>query len=307
MRPADLTPDLLSSVFRQFDEPNDTFSRGPTQYLLAAAVQRQGINSCINGLLGENVVGELPWAPGLQMIAKRSPETAEDNLILRLIADVKEFFATADLKDLITPEIFQAADGRGQISQAIDELTIGIPGNSDFEAYMNFSVLLGRTANLSIASQAIPVLQGVAERSAFSDRKLWEFVQSIPADLKRIDTRNGRKRALLTSAFQQQLPAGSQEQVHRQEKGTYPGVPWQAQPWFEKLVLRQAKRTASQGLIQPQAVEKILRKYKNRRAKRDKKNVWHLFVLQTWLDFHLNGIDPFREPSDSTPLPSTFA
>ncbi len=262
-------------MFRQFDEPNDTFSRGPTQYLLAAAVQRQGINSCINGLLGENVVGELPWAPGLQMIAKRSPETA--------------------------------GDGRGQISQAIDELTIGVPGNSDFEAYMNFSVLLGRTANLSIASQAIPVLQGVAERSAFSDRKLWEFVQSIPADLKRSDTSNGRKRALLTSAFQQQLPAGSQEQVHRQEKGTYPGVPWQAQPWFEKLVLRQAKRTASQGLIQPQAVEKILRKYKNRRAKRDKKNVSHLFVLQTWLDFHLNGIDPFREPSDSTPLPSTFA
>ncbi len=305
--PADLTPELLSTVFRQFDQPVDTFSRGPTQYLLAAAAQQHGFTACVTGLLGENVVGELSWAPILEMIAKRSPETTGDNLILRLVADVKDFFATADLEALISPEIFQQADGRALISRAVDELTVGVSGNSEFEAYMNFTVLLARTGNLSVAGQVIPGLLGVEERAAFADRKLWEFVQSIPADLKSSDTIKGRKRALLTAAFQRHRVAGDQEGVHKRDKGAYPGVPWQAQPWFEALVLRQAKRAAGEGLIQPNAVEKVLRKYDKRRAKRDKKNVWHLFVLQTWLDFHFHGIDPFNTVSEPTHAGNSFS
>ncbi len=305
VRPAELTPELLSTAFRQFDQPVDTFSRGPTQYLLAAAAQKQGITACVTGLLGENVIGELSWEPGLRRLAKRSPQTAGDNLILRLLADGKDFFTTADLKTIMRPEISIDADGRAQISRAIDKLTVGVSGNPEFEAYMNFTVLLARTGNLSVAGQVIPVLLGVEERAAFADRRLWEFVQSIPADHKSSDTSKGRKRALLTAAFQEQLATEGQGRVHRRDKGSYPGVPWHAQPWFEALVLRQAKRAAGEGLIEPNAVEKVLRKHNERRAKRDKKNVWHLFVLQAWLDFHFNDIDPFEESPEPT-LGETF-
>jgi hypothetical protein len=140
--------------------------------------------------------------------------------------------------------------------------------------------------------EVVPRQNRVEVRSAFVDRGLFEFVQTIPPPLRGSEARRPLERKLLRAAFAEVMPVVAQ----RRGKSALPAFPWwSAFKHLEPLVLGQVERCKENGVFSPDAVEKLLRKYRRRGNERDRERVWSLFVFQTWFDFWVLGSKPFLE------------
>lgn len=284
--PNDVHPRLLSTILREFDEPTDGFSRGLSEYVLSEEANNLGIRSCLTGLHGESTISDFGWLRYLDKLRKLGEMTGNEDVTERIYTDPTLFFSDRAQREIMVEEV----DGQAVIRRIIREFKVGIEADSDFQTFANVDGISDHCGRVSIPGQAVPRLKTVEERSGFADRELIEFGQTIPALLKGSERRERSSRTLLRLVFKDRMPTLATEPA----EGAMPGLPWQSQPWLVNLVLRQAERTAHGGLFRDHSVEKIIRKYRTRSSARDFANVWHLFVLQTWMDFHLFEVDPFE-------------
>ncbi len=293
-RPDQVTPELLSTILREFDEPAEGFSRGPAEYLLSQAVRELGISSCLSGLHGETTICDFAWLLYLERLDKYGETKPKEDLVERIFAELTMFFSDQAQRELMVEEI----DGRDVIRRIIRGFRVGVEAESDFQNFINIDGISDRSGRISIPGQVIPRLSGVEERAGFADRELIEFGQTVPVVLRGSERRERSGRTLLRLVFEDSMPTLANEAV----KAPMPGLPWKSQAWLVNLVLRQAERAGRGGLLRERSVEKIIRKYRSRASHRDFANVWHLFVLQTWIDFNLEGVDPFEGVSAGTAL-----
>ena len=287
----DVTASLLSRIFREFDEPTEGFSRGPTEYFLSQEANQLGIRSGLTGLHGETTINDFSWLRYVDRLRQSGATAVSADTTERIYADLTLFFSDRSQRELMTEEV----DSRAVITRIIDEFKVGVQSSSDFQTFINVDGISDRSGRVSIPGQVVPRLHTIEERSGFSDRELIEFAQNIPTVLRGAERREHTPRTLLRAAFQDSMPTLAREPV----KAALPAFPWRSQAWLTDLVLRQAERTGHSGLLDQRSVEKIIRKYQIRSARRDFANVWQLFVLQTWIDFHLAGLDPFEGISPS--------
>ncbi len=288
-------PALASRVFRSFDEPARTFDRGLTQYFLTAKAQELGLETCLSGSMGENVIGDMAWLDRLERIERfnakmdrpaLAAQRGEDELLLRLFADRKTSFSAGEVGELSKDGV----DGDAPLREMVGNLSAGVRGPSDYETYMNLSVFLAGTGAFCLPARSVSGLNGVEEKRVYADRRLLEFMQEVPAVLKGSESRQ-KDRGLMRAAFAASPPLLTQEP----SRGAFPATPWTASPWFEVLVLKQAEKLAESGqLLDAGAARRVLRKHRKRGENRDLKSVWNFFVLQTWYDINVSGIDPFE-------------
>ncbi len=292
---AALEPALASRVFRSFDEPARTFDRGLTQYFLTARAQELGLETCLSGIMGENVIGDMAWLGRLERMERFNAKMArpalpaqrgEDELLLRLFTDRKTSFSASEVRELSKDGV----DGDAALHEVVGNLSAGVGAPSVYETYMNLSVFLASTGAFCLPARSVSGLNGVEEKWAYADRRLLEFMQEVPAVLKGSESRE-KERSLMKAAFAASPPLLTQEP----SRGAFPATPWAASPWFEALVLKQAEKLAESGqLLDAEAARRVLRKHGKRGENRDMKSVWNFFVLQTWYDINVSGVDPFE-------------
>ncbi len=288
VNPQEVTAELLMRMLRQFDEPIDSGSRAISQYFMTLDMKTAGIRGALSGAHGEQVLGGISWPRRLRRLEEKTPETAGQDMAYRSALIRNNFFTAAEQRAMTGDEFDVdqlAADLSRESRPRLETL-------SDFENQTNGILMGSGMGRVGIFVKTISPLNDVEQRSGFLDRKLVEFAQTIPPLLRGSESEGGDQRLLINAAFKHLAPTI----MEPRDKQAFPSSPWHdGFAHLEPLIVRQAERIGASGFLNSAAVGRVLRKYRDRGIQRDFTNVWMLCVLQTWLDFHIDGVDPLSQ------------
>lgn len=280
---ADVSDALLSKLFQNFDEPSDV-SRGITEYFLAAAARADGIDSCLTGVIGENIYGGMAWSGFPE--ARR--ETGSDQeAVDRMLSDAKIFDFDAQRRLLagISPD---EATVRERIVRPYAAL---LSIDDPYEHYSAALMLRVPTGRHGFYSHLVSSASNVSTRPAFREQDLINFGRSLPLELKE-GTTESENRALVRATFAERLPHLSSHA----NKAAFPALAW-TRPEFahvERHILASLERLKQSTFFDPEQIDRHRLRYLERgKRPNDATRLWVLFCLQTWLDMHVNHIDPF--------------
>ena len=280
---ADLSDDLLSRLFQQFDEPSDV-SRGITQYFLADAALADGVRSCLTGVIGENIYGGMAWSGFPEA---RSASESDQEAVDRMLTDAKifDFDAQRSLLAGIMPD--ETAVRERILRPYASLLAIDDP----YEHYSAALMLRVPTGRHGFYSHLVSKASGVETRAAFREQELIDVGRSLPMGLKE-GTNGSPNRALIRALFSESLPHLKNDA----QKSAFPGLAW-TRPEFahvESHILSSLDRLKQSGLLAPPQIDRHRRRYLERgKRPNDATRIWVLFCLQAWFDFHVNRVDPF--------------
>ena len=270
----DVSPALLSMLFRQIDEPFESSARIINEHFLLQAALEFGDDSCLNGAGAGLVFARGRW---LRYLRDSGGVSSQEDAVSTFIGSLT--FFDADRQDrLLTWEIerdvFQEAT-RSDLPLMADL--------NDLQSATLGRVLRGPQSRLGLFSVSIPPLYGAEERSPLFDRQLVNFALSLPPD-QAGPLRGGSR--ILATCFQDSL----QIDFSKREKRAYPKAPLPA--WLTKSIIGQLGGLVDEGLVNRAYIDKLAKNYKEGR-KRAEMEVWQLFVFYCWYEFHIKQRDPF--------------
>lgn len=273
---------VFSRVFQQFDEPIEA-KRGPTQFFLAQAAAEDGVYACLNGVSGENVYGGMDWR---YFDETRLLCSSDMDAVDRMLSRTSQMSFDDQASTLAFPVDVAAVTDR--ILQPFNAL---IDIDDPYEKYNAALLLRIPTGRHGVPPLMVPPLFGGEQRQPFRDQRLIDFGRRLPFEEKEGNSFDSSRR-LVRAAYADVLPF----LLEPAEKQGIPAFPWKA-PGFDGMEQRLAGslgRLKETGLVQPRAIDSILRKfYADRRSFRTINRAWGLYCLQTWYDTNVLRLDPF--------------
>ncbi len=314
--------ELLPRAIRHFDEPFGN----PTALLvdLLSEKTREHVTVALAGDGGDELFLGYPRYQGAALseawrrlprrlralaavgIAPRIPESTRGRHSLRrareflsgslmppdeMYAGWVTYFAEAEQRVLLTPDLLAATEGRRPFEHLEEQLE---PGERRGLVDRCQAVDLGSflPGNLLTYSDRMSMAHGLEIRVPFCDHVLVELLASVPAEQKMPRLRT---KALLREAVADLLPAAVQR---RRKLGFNPpaGI-WlngPLRPMVEDLLA--PRRLREQGWLDPVAVQTLLEEH--RTGKRDRTwHLWSLLALEVWADVYRSGTAPVPRPS----------
>jgi asparagine synthase (glutamine-hydrolysing) len=204
---------------------------------------------------------------------------ADDPFVAAQLA-VKVLFLESDVQALLNPDLSPDS----QESEAEDHLTywakqVNGAGLLDKLAYMDIETHL--LPRLLRDGDAMSMAHSLEVRPVFLDHKVVEQVLAVPAAIRL------QKKRLLLAAVRDLFPDGFYEELVSRPKKTFtfPFAHWLARdlrPTVEETF--RAERLRGVGLLNPEAVASLWRKYLRSPASVGWSRIWSLFVLQRWCE-----------------------
>jgi asparagine synthase (glutamine-hydrolysing) len=204
---------------------------------------------------------------------------ADDPFVAAQLA-VKVLFLESDVHTLLNPEL----SSESQESEAEEHLTywakqVNGAGLRDKVAYMDIETHL--LPRLLRDGDAMSMAHSLEVRPVFLDHKVVEQVLALPASIRL------QKKRLLLAATRELCPDGLYEELVSRPKRTFtfPFTRWLAgdlRATVEETF--QAERLRRIGLLNPEAVASLWRKYLQSPASVGWSRIWSLFVLQRWCE-----------------------
>ena len=283
--PSQMTPELVSKLLIQFDEPVDSAARAIGLYSLSEAAHAAGLDSIIDGndseqlfsaasgSIGNDVIGEGGSAAGA------GDEESEQNLLSG------RYFSFDRIQRLLNePPIGLIDLLRGFVHDFDDLLPVDDPSEAAYASYF-LRTPMGRYGAFS---DLIPRLSGVESRRGFRDYDLFEFSRTIPNEIKG-SKKAGTSRQLLKAAFGAAVPAIIERSDEKGTPGTFLAAE-QLLPAFLDL----AKRADGIDLFRPNEVDRLVRRFleKPQSAARERFRTLAMFLV--WHAFYIEKRDPFQ-------------
>jgi asparagine synthase (glutamine-hydrolysing) len=210
---------------------------------------------------------------------------ADDPFVAAQLA-VKVLFLESDVRTLLNP----ALAGDSQESEAEEHLTywakqVNGAGLLDKVAYMDIETHL--LPRLLRDGDAMSMAHSLEVRPVFLDHKVVEQVLALPASIRL------QKKRLLLAATRELCPDGLYEELVTRPKRTFtfPFARWLARDLRATVEETfQAERLGRIGLLSPEAVGSLWRKYLRSPASVGWSRIWSLFVLQRWCETMNAGV-----------------
>ena len=276
----EVTPELMSTLFRQIDEPFDSASRLAGEYFLGRASIEAGLNSALTGA-----------TPGAAMSRLREQRTLNPDLDSLGIEGVLAASFNAppySSEDRVNRALVQPADMtlRHEAPLADLELVSRIePGPGFGKAFTMARRLRSANSRDALFYQFQPPLLGLEERTPFIDTRMAEVSTSIPPVLWGLESKQ-YDRAPLKEAYRKALNLDPNALA----KGAYPGTPQPA--WLKRILVPSLKPLVDEGIVRSDYLP-WLEKGIAQGRQRAKTEAWQWFVFNCWYQFQIKQTDPF--------------
>ena len=274
---AEVTPELMSLLMGQIDEPFESASRVIGEYFLCRAAADAGFNSILSGgtpLFALERVRRMKSEGRLEPALAVSRDQA-----LRLLIGSQDYIN----EERMNRALVQPADlsGWDEASLANRELLDGLEDVPALSLAQRLRAPLHRT---SLFYQFIPPLVGCDERTPFLDTKIASFIVSVPPTHRGLES--GEDRLLLHRSFADELGIDFKQR----EKRGFPGTPLPA--WLQRMVIPSLEVLVDDGIIKREYVA-WLEKNSRQGRKRAQKEAWQWFVFNCWYQYQIKKTDPF--------------
>lgn len=282
--PEQMTPELVSRLLRQFDEPVDSAARAVGLHYLSEAAKAAGFDSIVNGSDGE----QLFIAPIGSDIGEG--ETQEDGGLSKLEGDLIKgrYFSGEQLRRTLVTPPDSLREQMQSFVHSIRELT---PAGELSEVFSGAYFLRAPLGRYGAFGELIPALSGVESRRGFRDYELFEFSRTIPHEIKG-SKKAGTPRNLLRAAFGAEIPATFERTEKSGSPGTFSQTPV-LQPYFIDLV----RRAKDLGLFHPKAIDRLLLRSQEAPGAKAAERIRVMALFLTWHAFYIEGRDPFEAMS----------
>lgn len=273
----ELTPELMSSLMRQSDEPFISAGRFVSQYFLGRAQQAAGIDSTLNGTFTSPLFN----LRRVRKLAEAGQTFESLDRALRAGLERSSYFHDNRLNLALATPVDEAAQLR-EASLVNREVVDGL----DPIQGMTLAILLRWSASrFSLYFQLIPPLLGLEERAPFLDSELVLFTLAVPPTIRGVEAQRLDK-TLLHVCFRDQLQLNFRQRRH----AAFPNPPWPG--WLAQMIVPSLKPLAEAGIVRPEYLRWLQRNLKQGR-KRAQTEAWLWFVLSCWYQFQIKQSDPF--------------
>ncbi len=272
---ADVTPELLSTLFRQIDEPFDSAGRMVSDYLLGKAGLEAGFESMLNGGAGGDLFAFRHARQGAE--ESTSFESLDQALATRLKGNYfkGERMSRALAHPPETTLLDEAPLANRELLEDLDQVQAPAFGR----------IVLRSASRNSLFYQYMPPLLGLDERSPYLDARLASFAVSVPAKFKGIDSKAFDK-ALLKECYLDVL----QVDFNQREHEAFPSAP--IPDWLNRILVPSLKLLADDGIV-TRSYLRWLDKNILQGRRRASSEAWQLFVFNCWYQFQIKQTDPF--------------
>ena len=272
----DVTPEVLSQMFSQVDEPYRETIRLINEHFLVSAAREAGFDSILNGAAAGNTSvvsgGLLKLDSGFQ--SRDLDEALEASYRLLGNFDV-ERIGSAVAGSLDTALWRENA-------KANQELLSGLPPLQAAELEFR---LRASTHWSYLFAQCSPPFQGAEERTPFMDTRMALLNISIPGEVTGLHSKR-LERAALRGSFSDVF---GPEFGRRKEWG-YPRAPYPS--WLPRIFRPTIESLAEDGVLKPEYLTQ-LEAAMGEDAKKTRTEVWRWFAFACWYQFQIRGVDPF--------------
>ena len=266
---AEVTPELMSRLMRQIDEPFEAGSRVVGEYFLMQAASEAGFDSILSGgtpLFAMDRVRRMKNEGSLEPALAESRDEA-----LRVLFGPPKYMNAEQMNRALK----QPADlsGWDEAALANRDLLEGLEDVPALSLAARLRVPLNRT---SLFYQYIPPLLGCDERTPYLDTQIASFIVSVPPNHRGLES--GENRLLLQGSFGDQLGIDFKQ---REQRG-FPGLPLPG--WLQRMLIPSLEVLVNDGIIKGEYMA-WLEKNAGTRRKRVDKEAWQWFVFNCWYQY----------------------
>ncbi len=289
VEPREISAEVLSEVFRQFDGVQDSTGRGLAHYFVSQAAAEAGIYSCLSGTSGERIFGTLfTWEQYIER-GGADGEDPDDELLAGLYIDETKAMTARQQRRVLREPV----DADAEIGRQLRLLRQRTGSSRTFDILnCQFSLRVG-SGPIIFPTEAVPRLHGVEVRNGFLDAELFRFGRSIPLTLRAASAGNIDRR-LLRHAFAHQMP----HLLRETPRGAMPGLPWNRPGGFSKmepLILRLIAELRTNQLFQSKKIDALLARFETKREPHIAQRLYLLFSFKVWHDFYIERTDRFAD------------
>ena len=271
----DLTPDLVSAVLGQMDEPHASAGRMFSEYFLCRASLQAGINSTLSGA-----------APGdpVSLIRKRidaDPAYESGDIGEGLLDDFPgaRYFREERIEQMLG----RSLDPVSWRQAALANLEL-LPRTDLVSALLTERRLRSAASRITLFSQFAAPFAGVEERSPFLETGLAEFMLSVPPALFGLYT-PAMKRGLYKLGVKRLLGIDLDDRTD----DPLPGPP--LPEWLAARLVADLEPLVDERILR-QDYFAWLQKGVRQSRKRASDEAWQLFLFNFWYQTHIKGKDP---------------
>ena len=282
------TPELVSQLLGQFDEPVDSAARAIGLHLMSKAAHDARLTSIIDGSDSEQLfssaVDSPPTVPDCGNANQNRGEDWEENLLSG------RYFSHSLIERILNEPPSDLAELLKRFVHDFDELR---PAEDLAEGVNMGYCLRTPTSRYEAFSHVIPPLSGVESRRGFRDYDLFEFSRTIPNEIKG-SLATGTSRQLLKAAFGRQVPAIL-------ERADLKGAPGNVllSPRGNEVFLDLAKHAPSTGLFQAGEVNKLVSRLLEKPSAGARARFRTLAIFLVWHAFYIERRDPFETDGEA--------
>ena len=275
---ADVTPELMSILLGQIDDPFESASRAVNELFLSKAAAETGIDSALTGGMPNFSLRRV------RRLRAADPSFASGSLSQSLGAS---FQTPVDMtEERMNQALVQPVDMTviQEAALANQEIVEGLDQPRTIQLDRQLRSASGRD---SAFYQFIPPLFGFEERTPYLDTKMVELALSVPSRFKGLESAEF-ERAPLREAFGDIL----ETDFGQREKRGFPRAPLPS--WLRQILLPSLKPLADDGIVTPKYLT-WLEKNVALGRKRAQKEAWHWFIFNCWYQVNIKRNDPLGD------------
>lgn len=272
-----VTPDLISTLLAQIDDPFESASRIASEYFLGQATSDAGFDSVLTGAM-----------PNFSLRRVRNLRAADPA------------FESSSLRQSL------GASFRTPIYMTEERMNRALVGPADLSvldeaALTNWEVLRGldqaRTIQLdwqlrsasgrdSAYYQCIPRLFGLEERTPYLDTHFAALALSVPPAFKGLESAEF-ERVPLREAFRDVLEVDFREH----QKQAFPSAPLPS--WLSRILVPSLKPLVDEGIVTAKYLT-WLEENAQQGRKRARREAWQWFIFNCWYQLHIKQKNPLE-------------
>ena len=269
-----ITPDLMSTLLAQIDEPFDSATRILNEYFLGQAAEDSGFESVLNGLDGSPIIA---FQHALDTAGANVPSVDK---ALRTYFESKIILG----EERITEALVKAPDLTSIAAASLANRDL-VRRFTPAQAVHVANLLRNSSSRYTAYCHYIPPLYGQEERSPYFDTQMALLCASFPAAFDGSRSPD-MERSIIRAAFRDLLPSD----FDRRPKRAFPNAPLPA--WLKQLLVPGLQPLVDDGIVKPEYLLWLDKNCKKGRP-RAWREAWQWFVLSCWYQFQIKQTDPF--------------
>ena len=275
----DVTPELMSSLLGQIDEPFYSASRVVNEYFLGQASVAAGFDSIVTGATHNVNLSKVRKlrAANTSFETRTLEETLHEGL---LVTSGNSSSLIRRMNDILVQQpdltiLQEASLGNRGVLENLDQIQV-LQLDKALRSAQGFN---------SLFWQFVPPLYRFEERTPFLDTQMALLIFSVPAIFKGIESKDSEK-ALLRESFRDILRIDFSQREHE----GFPRAPMPS--WLNRMLIPSLKVLADDGIVTQQYLLWLGKRFQRGR-KGAEKEAWKWFVFACWYQFQIKQTDPF--------------